>query len=177
VDLGKFGSHGCTELSVKVGKRFVEKEYLRVTNDCTTESNTLLLTTGESLRLSVKEVSDVEDAGSFFNAALDFFLRSLAELKTECHVVEYGHVRVKSVVLEYHRDVTVLRSNVVNELVTDEEFAFGDFFKTCDHTESGGLTATGRTYENKEFLVLDFKAEVRYSGNAAGIFLVDVLER
>jgi hypothetical protein len=177
VKLCKLGSHGCTELSVEVGKRLVKKEYLRITNDSTTQRNTLLLTTGQSLRLSFEKVRDVEDTSCLFYAALDLLLGSLAELKTECHVIEHGHVGVKSVVLEYHRDVTVLRSNVVNELVTDEEFAFGDFFKTCDHTESGGLTATGRTYENKEFLVLDFKAEVRYSGNAAGIFLVDVLER
>ena len=69
-------------------------------------------------------------------------------------------MRIKRVVLENHRDISVLRSYVVNELVADEKFAFGDFFKTCDHTEGSCFTATGRTYENKEFLVLDFKAEV-----------------
>jgi hypothetical protein len=84
-------------------------------------------------------------------------------------------VRIKSVVLENHRDISVLRSDVVYESVTYEELAFAYLFKTCDHTKGSGLTATGRTNEDKEFLVLDLKVEVGYGGNAAGIFLVNVL--
>ena len=176
VKLGQLGSHRSTELCVEVGKRLVKKEYLGVTNDCTTECNTLLLTTGESLRLTVEKVGDVEDTSSLFNAALDLFLRGLVQLQTEGHILEYGHVRIQSVVLEYHRDLTVLRSNVVNELVFDEELAFADFLKTCDHTQGRGLTTTGRTYEYDKFLVLDFKVKVGNSGNAAGILLVNVFK-
>ena len=88
----------------------------------------------------------------------------------------FGHVGVKSVVLEHHRDVSVLRRDVVNERFADEEFAFGDFFETCDHTERGRLTATRRTDEDDELFVLDFKVEVRNGGNAAGIFLVNVFQ-
>ena len=175
VKLCKLGSHGSTELSIEVGKRFVEKEYLRLTDDSTTESNSLTLTTGQSLGLSVEEVLDVKDTSCFFNSSLDFFLGSLAELKTECHVFKHGHVRIKSVVLEHHGDVSVLRSYVVYESFADVEFAFCDFFKTRDHTESGGLTTTGRTNEDDKFLVLDFETEVGYGGNAAGVSLVDML--
>ena len=176
VDLCKLSSHGCTELCVQVGERLVEKEYLRITNDSTTQRNTLLLTTGKSLRLSLEEVRNVEDTSSLFYAALDLLLGSLAELKTECHVIKYGHVRIKSVVLENHRDITVLRCYVVYESVADEELTFGDLLKTCDHTKSCGLTASGRANEDKELFVLDIEAEVGYSGNAAGIFLVDMLQ-
>ena len=52
--LGNLDTHLYTELSVQVGERLVHKEYLRVTNDCTTHSNTLSLTTGQSLRLTLK---------------------------------------------------------------------------------------------------------------------------
>ena len=57
VELGNLRSHRSTELSVEVGKRFVEKEYLRLTNDSTTERNTLSLTAGKSLRLSVEKMT------------------------------------------------------------------------------------------------------------------------
>ena len=60
MELGNLGTHLSTELSVEVGKRLVEKEDLRLTNDSTTHSNTLTLTAGESLRLSVEQVADVE---------------------------------------------------------------------------------------------------------------------
>ena len=62
VKLSKLGSHRCTKLSVKVGKRFVEKEYLGVTNDSTTQSNTLLLTSGQSLGLSVEKVGNIKNS-------------------------------------------------------------------------------------------------------------------
>ena len=45
------------------------------------------ITEGE-LFIGDRLVNDIEDACSLLNAALDLLLRSLAELKTECHVVE-----------------------------------------------------------------------------------------
>ena len=50
MNLGDLGSHCRTELSVEVGERLVEKEYLRLADDSTSERNTLLLTAGKSLR-------------------------------------------------------------------------------------------------------------------------------
>ena len=123
-----------------------------------------------------EDVSDVKYAGGFLDAALDLLLRSLAELQAERHVVEHRHVRVQSVVLEHHRDVAVLRSDVVDQLVADEEFAFGDLFQTGDHAQGGGLAAAGRSDEDQEFLVLDLKAEVADGRDAARIFLVNVLQ-
>ena len=81
-------------------------------------------------------------------------------------------MRIKSVVLENHRNISVLRSNVVYESVADKEFAFGDFFKTCNHTQCCGLSAAGRTYEDNEFLILDVHGEIGYGNNAAGVALI-----
>ena len=172
MQLGKLGSHLCTQLSVQVGQRLVEKEYLRITNDRTTQCNTLSLTAGESLRLSVEQVSDVEDLSSFLNELLDLVLGNLTELQTERHIVKYCHMRIQSVVLENHRDISVLRSNVVYKTFADEQLALGNFLKTRDHTKGGGLTASGRTYKNDKFLVLDVYVDVGYCHNAAGVALV-----
>ena len=74
VDLCKLGSHCRTELGIKVGKRLVKKEDLRLTDNGTAECNTLFLTAGKSLRTSVKKVGYVKDAGCFLDLALDFLL-------------------------------------------------------------------------------------------------------
>jgi hypothetical protein len=81
---------------------------------------------------------------------------------------------IQSVVLEYHRDISVLGSYVVAELVADPQLALGDILKTRYHTQGSGLTATGRTYEDDEFLVSDLKVEIGNSGNAAVINLVNM---
>ena len=79
MQLGDLCSHLNTELSIQVGKRLVHKEDLRITNDCTTHSNTLSLTTGKSLRLTIKEFVKVKDLSSFFDLLLDLLLRNLAK--------------------------------------------------------------------------------------------------
>ena len=176
MELCDFSSHLYTKLSIEVGERFVHQEYLGFTNDSTTERNSLSLTTGKSLRLSFEKMFNIKDTSCFMNSLVDFFLGSLTKLKTECHVFKYGHMRIKSIVLENHCNISVLGSDVVNETIADVKFAFCDFFQTCNHTESCGLTATGRTNHDDEFLILDFKIEVMYGCYTAGISLVNVLK-
>jgi len=176
MELGDLSSHLNAQLSVEVGKRFVHKEDLGLTNDGATERNALSLTAGKSLGLTVEEMLDVEDAGSFLNALVDLGLGGLAELKTESHVIINSHVRIQGVVLENHGDVAILGRYVVYELIADVEFAVGDLFKTRDHSQSGGFSAAGRTYENDKFLIFDVQAEIAYSSYAAGINLVNVFQ-
>ena len=74
------------------------------------------------------------------------------------------------------RDIAILRGNVVDQRIADEQLTLGDLLKTCDHTESCCLSASGRSYEYDKFLVFNLKVEVRYSGNSAGILFVNVSE-
>ena len=113
--LGDLGSHLCTQLSVQVGKRFVKQEDLRITDNSTAQGNTLSLTTGKSLRLSVQQVRDVEDSGSLFHTTLDLILRGLAQLQAKRHVVIHRHMGIQSIVLEHHCDVAVLRGDVIRK--------------------------------------------------------------
>ena len=174
VQLGDLSSHLCTQLSVQVGQRLVKQEYLRITNDRTTQCNTLSLTTGHCLRLTIQQVAQIQNLCSFFYLASDLVLRNLTQLQTECHVVEYGHVRIQSVVLEYHCNISVLRSDVVYQTVADVQFALRNFFQTSDHTQGGGLTTTGRTYQNDKFLVLDLQIYVLYSNYIARILFINM---
>ena len=119
---------------------------------------------------------DVQDTGGFFYAALDLILRGLAQLQAECHVVKHGHMGIQSIVLEHHGDITILRSDIVGQGVADVQFALGNFFQTGDHTQSGGLTAAGRTNEYDELLIGNFQAEIGNSRYATGINLIDVFQ-
>ena len=62
MQLSDLDTHLYTQLSIQVGQRLVHQEYLRITNDSTSHSNTLSLTTGQSLRLTIKQLS--RDPGS-----------------------------------------------------------------------------------------------------------------
>ena len=83
-------------------------------------------------------------------------------------------MRIQSVVLEHHRYIAVLRIGVVYQLIVDVKLARGDFFQTGNHTQGGGLTATGRSDEYDKFFIVDFEVEVAYSLDVAVVDLVNV---
>ena len=176
MQLGDLSTHLNAQLRVEVGERLVEEEDLRITDDGAAERNALTLTTGQSLRLTGEQLLNAQDLSSFTNQLVDLVLRLLAQLQTERHVVIHGHVRIERVVLENHRDVAILRSNVIDQTVADVELALRDLFKARDHAQGGGLTAAGRTDQNDELLILDVEAEVGNGSNIARVDLVDVIK-
>ena len=177
MQLGDLGTHLNAQLGVQVGERLVHQEDLGLTNDGAAEGDALTLTTGQSGGLTIQQSLDAQDRGGFLNAAIDVRLGHLAQLQTESHVVVNGHVRIQSVALENHRDVAILRGNMVDELVVDIEFATGDVFQAGDHAQGGGLTTAGRTNQNDEFLVFNLEVEIADRDNITRVDLVNVAKR
>ena len=81
-------------------------------------------------------------------------------------------MRIESVALEYHSDVSVLRLYVIHLDSVDEELSLGDVLEAGDHTQSCGLSASGRSYEDNEFLIFYFEIEIV---NSVITVLVDLL--
>ena len=67
---------------------------------------------------------------------------------------------VQSIVLEYHRDISVFRRNVVYQFIADEQFALRDFFQAGDHSQGSGFTTAGRTEDRNEFAVFNRQVEI-----------------
>jgi hypothetical protein len=86
-------------------------------------------------------------------------------------------MRIQSIVLENHRDISVLGLNIVHELAVDPELTGADIFQAGDHTKCSGFTTARRTYEDDKLLIFDFHIEILNSVEAVGINLVDILQR
>ena len=175
VQLCDLGSHLDTELCIQVGERLVHQEDLGVTDNCTSHCNTLSLAAGESLRLAVKELGQIEDLRCVADHLVDLILRNLAELESECHVVIDSHVRIQSIVLEDHGDIAVLGLDIIHDLAVDLEGTGGDVLQTCDHTKGSGLSASGGADEDDELLVCNLQVEILHCLKSVGIFLVNML--
>ena len=169
-------AHLVSELCVQVGKRLIHQEHLRVAHDCAADGNALALAAGKRLGLTVKVLRDAQDLRRFAHLLIDDFLVHLAQVQRESHVFIDGHVRVKRVVLENHRDVAVLGRNVVHALVADIEIAAADLLKAGHHAKRGGFSAAGRANEHDEFLVRDFKVEFLHRDDVLVVHLFDVFE-
>ena len=79
--LDNLSTHLVTELSIEVGERFVHEEDLRVTHDGTADGDTLSLAAGQSFRLTIKILGDIQNLCSFTYFFIDDFLLSLRSLR------------------------------------------------------------------------------------------------
>ena len=177
VELGNFRSHGSTELCVEVGQRLVEQEHFRFADDGTAECDTLTLTAGQSLGFSGKVIGNAEDFRRRLYFLVDDFLGYFTKLQAESHIVVNGHMRIQSVVLEDHGDVSVLGDDVVDEFSVDIQLARRNFLEARDHTKGRGFTAAGRSDQNDEFLVSDIEAEIKHGLYSRRIYLVDAFQQ
>jgi hypothetical protein len=85
-------------------------------------------------------------------------------------------VRVQGVVLEDHRDVAVLRGEVVDHLAADLQVALGDVLQPGDHPQRRRLPAARRADEDHELRVADLQVHVLDGLEAVRIALDDVVE-
>ena len=174
--LDDFSAHLVAELRVEVGERLVHEEDGGIAHDGAADGDTLALTAGERLGLAVEILGDVEYLRGLADLPVDNVLLLLAELEGERHVLINGHVGVERVVLEDHRDVAVLRGDIVHELAVDVQLALGDLLKTGDHAQRRGFAAAGGTDENDELLIRDVKIELLHRDDALiGDLKIDLL--
>jgi hypothetical protein len=132
---------------------------------------------GERLRQTIEILGEAEHFSGLFGTRLDLSLLDLGDFQRESDVLSNGHVRIQRIVLEHHRDVAVARRDVVDEAISDAQFAFGDFFESGNHAQRGGLTAAGRSNEHHELAVLDIEFKiVDCFGSTAVVLLADGAE-
>ena len=151
----------------------VHQEHLRIAHHGAADGDALTLTAGKRFGLPLKVLGDIQYLGDLFDLLFDIRLGRLAELERKGKVIIDGHVGIQRVVLENHRYIAVLRRYVVHKSAVDVKLAVRDLFKACDHSESGGFSASGGTHQHYEFLVLDLEVYVMYSSN---LVVVDLFQ-
>ena len=105
------------------------------TDDRTTHRNTLALTTGERLRLSLEIRLEIQEFGGVLDATIAFFFRDACDLEGEAHVLGHRHVRIERIGLEDHRDIAILRCDIGDITIADEDRAVVDLLESCQHAK------------------------------------------
>ena len=162
MQFGNLDTHLNSQFCIQVGKRFVHKEYFWITNDRTSHSNTLSLSTGKSFWFTVKQFFQVKDSCCFFYFSINLIFRNFTKLQSECHVIVYCHMWIQSVVLEYHRDISVFWFHIVHNFSVNLQCTAGNIFQTCDHTKCCRFTTSGRSYKDDELFVFNVQIEIFY---------------
>ena len=176
LELADLGSHLHPELRVEVRERLVHQEHLRLAHDRAAHGDALALPTGKLLRLPRQVRGQIEQLRRPGDPLGNDGLRHLAQPQPEPDVVRDGEVRVERVVLEHHRDVPVLRREVVHDAIADRHRPVGDVLEPRDHPQRRRLAAARRADEHEELAVLDVQREVLHGVHVALVDLVDFLQ-
>ena len=149
-----FNAHLATKLGIEIGKRLIEKEHFRAADNGTAHGDALTLTARKFLRTTFQKLSEFKDLSCIFYTFVDLILWHATIAQAIGHVVIDLHVRVERIVLEYHCDVPLGRSELIDHLVVDFNCAVGDRLQTRDHTQQGRLSAARRTDQHAQRTIL-----------------------
>ena len=177
LDAGDLGAHLDAQLRVEVAQRLVHQEDLRAAHDRAAHRHALALTAGERLGLALEQVLEPDHLRDLADALLDLGLAQLLDLEPVRHVVVHAQVRVERVVLEHHRDVALLRRDVVDHRVVDHQLSLADVLEPREHSQGRGLAAARRTDQDHELPVPDLQIQGVNSLEAIVIDLRDAVER
>ena len=129
------GAHLHTQLRVEVRQRLVHQEDARLADDRAAHRDPLTLAARKLCRLAVEVVLEPEPRGHLSRPALALALLHLGHLQREGDVLRDGQVRIERVVLEDHRNVTLLRGQVGDVAVADQDAAGVYLLETGEHAQ------------------------------------------
>ena len=147
------------QLGIEIGQRLVEQEHAGLPHQRTSHRHPLPLPTRERLGLAIEEALDLEQPGRRAYPLRGLVLRRTSDVERERHVLGDRHVRVQRVVLEHHRDVALLRWEVGDVPVPDQEPAVVGALQTGEESQRRRLAAAGRPDDDEELAVVDHEIE------------------
>ena len=160
LQLVDLGAHLDAQLRVQVRERLVHEEGLRLAHDRTAHRDPLPLPARERPGLALQELLDLEDVRRAADAFADFLLRHLPQLQAEGEVLFDRHVRVERIALEDHRDVALLRGQVVDDALADPDLSTADLLEPGEHAQRRRLAAPGGADEHHQLAVADLQVEI-----------------
>jgi len=176
LDARDLGAHLDAQLRVEIRQRFVHQERLGLTNDRASHRDPLALPAGERPRLLLEHLVQSQHSGGIPDPPVDLLALDVAHLQSKRNVGVRRHVRVEGVVLEDHRDVAVLRWQVVDHAVAHPDLPARDVLEPGDHPEGGRLATAGGADEHDELAVPDLQIEAADSLGAVPVDLRQTLQ-
>ena len=162
--------HLAAQLEVEGAERLVEEQHLGVVDQRAGDGDALLLAAGELVRLALGEVAELHE----LQHVVDLLLHRLdaPPAQPEGDVLGDVQVREERVRLEDGVHRPLVRRQIGDVLVAEEDRAGGRLLKPGDHAERGGLATARRAEQGEERALRDGQFE-RVDGGEGAVRLAD----
>ena len=103
----------------------------------------------------------------------DLLLRGAPRLQRKREVLGNGHVREQRILLKYHADISLVRLDLRDRPVLEEDFAGRGVFKPRQHLQASRLAASRRAEQRDEFALGNTQIEVVHGQRMPVVTLAD----
>ena len=128
VQTDNFRPHLDAHFCVQIRERLIKQENGGFAHNGASECHALTLSPRKSLREPLEVGRKPQCLGDELNTPLNFRLRDMAQFEGEGHILRDCHMRIKRVVLEYHRDIAVFGRGISDIAVANEDLALSREF-------------------------------------------------
>jgi len=164
---------------IKVARRFVCDQQLRVPDDCSRDRSALLFAARERVRVSLGERSEPHNAQGALNGCINLFAWRAGDLKRKGRVLANCAPLQESEVLEDHANASAhvgdfARLKVVYRTPRNVHLARARDHITNKEADQRGLSCTRRPHKEDKLTTIDGEADTRKRGVSTRVLNMNV---
>ena len=160
LNIFQFSLHILSEFQIERTERLVQQKNMRSVCKRTGNGNSLLLSARKRINRAFFKTFKINESKHFGNGFSDFLLRLLLQHRAERYVLIYIKMRKKSITLKDGIDPSFMRRQVINSLALKNNVTAVRFNKACDSTQSGSLTASGRSKQRYKLFFVYIQIQI-----------------
>ena len=164
------------QTGVQIGKGFVQQQNSRHFHQRPGNGHALLLATGQLLGLAVHQFFNLHQLRRFQRHVGHLLVGELVlarpVFQRESNILPYRQMGIQGVILEHQPHAPVLRRQVGDVVVAEEDTAGGRLLQSGEQVQRGGLAAARRAEQTQQHAVGDLKGEVVHGDHVGGLLFV-----
>ena len=152
--------HLLTHLEVERAERLVEEQDARTVDDGSCYGNSLHLTAGQLVDVSLAVIREADLRQGCVYSLLDLLLGDLLDLQAECDIIENIQMREQGIPLEHRVDVPLVCRHLQEVFAFEIDYARISSLESRDDPERRRLTAAGRSEQRNELIISNIKSNI-----------------
>ena len=157
---GNFCTHLHAQLGIEVRQGLIHQKGRRFPHHRAPHGDPLALSARQCRRLTVEQRLQLQGLCYFTDALRALGLALSRKLHREGYVLEHSHMRIQGIILKDHRNIPVLRRQILYILSTNAQGSAADLLQPRDHAQGCRFSASRRANENEELAIVYRQAKI-----------------
>ena len=157
LDVFQFPLHFLAQLQIQCTQRLIQQQYLGFIDQCTGNSNTLLLTAGHLIDPALFKAPQTDQTQHTLDLLFNDILWFLFQIQAKGNVVIDIEVGEQGIFLEYGVDLTLIGGQTGNILSVKQYLTVICIKKSGNDTQQSSFAAAGGTQQGDKFIFINIQ--------------------